>query len=158
MDFTLQRHPRLWGSRPTPRGVESDPPSTPPFGLSWPFVFVTFFRRGLFCGSGFFQFGVFRVGCPFVVKLKRDRSVTNLVTLLYGTNGPLSCRQPGPCLTRLTRVRASVESPQTIASSAGSPPPLRISVSSPFLALLAISHPTGPLPLFPTALYISPAS
>ena len=72
--------------------------------------------------------------------------------------GFLSCCQPGPCLTRPTRVRASVESPRTIASSAGSPPPLRIPVSSPFLALLAVSHPTGPLPLFLTTPYISPAS
>ena len=50
------------------------------------------------------------------------------------------------------------EPPRTVASSVGSAPPLRISASSPFLALLAVSHPTGPLPLFPTAHYISPAS
>ena len=47
------------------------------------------FRRDLFCGSGFFAFGVFRVGCPFVVKSKRDRRVTNLVTPLYGAGTTL---------------------------------------------------------------------
>ena len=68
------------------------------------------------------------------------------------------CRQPGPRLTRPTRVRASVESPGFVASSADSRPPLRSSVFSPSLALLAASHPTGPLPLILTAHYISPAS
>ena len=77
---------------------------------------------------------------------------------LTRAQGSLSCRQPGPCLTRPTRVRASVESPCIVASSVDSQPPLRSSVSSPFLALLAVSHPTGPLPLFLTAHYISPAS
>ena len=61
--------------RPWPMAQNSchEPPLQPPFRS-----FVTFrdrdlFRRDLFCGSGFFAFGVFRVGCPFVVKTKRNR-------------------------------------------------------------------------------------